>query len=174
MADHVPFRDALSDAIDHALRSSNVPGRRPTHEQPAFWSRPLSPTSIRPLAAGGWTDMLELKGQQGFFTRVSGYVATTFGDQTISGVQFRFVLNGGLPVNMSLADNVDHNKISPSTFPIVWQKTFFLLGDFDRLLIQARNTGVFQQLVCAGLIGWIFENSASPDKNAQAMTTDDT
>jgi hypothetical protein len=167
------FQTALDDAIDRVLRSSNLPGRRPSSDQPPFWARPITETLIRPLAAGGWSNFIEVRGQQGYLKRINGYVATTFGDQTLSGVQFRFILNGGLAVNMALADNVDHNKISPSTFPVVFQKTFFLLGQSDRLIIQARNTGVFQQLVCAALVGWIFENTVSPDKNAAAMTTDE-
>ena len=174
MAETAPFQAGFEAALGEALRNSNVPGRRPSNEMPPFWGRPVTETSILPLAAGAWTDMLEVRGQQGFLKRLTAYVATTFGDQSISGVEFRFVLNGAFPVNMALADNVDHNKITPSTFPVVWQKTFFYLGEFDRLLIQARNTGVFQQLVCSGLVGWLFENSATPDKNRQAVTTDDT
>lgn len=163
----------LQEAIQKVLRSSNMPMRRPSHDQPTFWSLPLTPTKIEPLAAGTWVNFLTLEGTPGFLKRVAAYVATTFGDQTISGVEFRFLFNGTLAPNMTLANDVDHNKISSTTFPAVFQRTFFLVGDKDKLILQARNTGVFQQLVCAAFFGWLFDNADGPDKNVHAVTADD-
>jgi len=168
----VAFREALQVALDQILRDSNVPGRRPSHQMPPFWAYPITKTGIRPLAAGNWNNFLEITGEVGWWKRIGGYVATTFGDQTISDVAFRFILNGAIVPYIRLANDVDHNKISATTFPVIFQPTFFLLGQGDRLIVQARNTGVFQQMVCAALVGWRFESAVGPDKNEQAMTTD--
>lgn len=161
-------------ALQAALRNSNVPFRRPSNEQPTFWSYPICRTKIEPLQAGGWTNFLMVKGLTGTTHRINNYVATTFGDQTLSGVQFRFVFNGTFAPNMDLANGVDHNKTSASSFPVVPQSTFFLVEEKDSLILQARNTGTFQQLVCGALLGWRYNNPNSVDKTARSVITDDT
>jgi len=160
--------------LQRVLRDSNVPFRRPSNEQPTFWSYPVCETNIIPLANGGWTDILTLRGLPQFTQRVDKYVATTFGDQTLSGVEFRFVFNGTLAPNMALASGVDHNKVTPATFPVVFQTTSFLVEEKDYLILQARNTNVFQQLVCAALTGWRYNNPNSVDKTQRSVITDDT
>ncbi len=165
---------ALLAAVQRALRSSNVPLRLPSNSAPTFWSNPLTPTKIQPVANGGWAPFLVLRGLVGFVYRVNGYVATTFGDQSLSGVEFRFVLNGTLAPNMSLANGVDHNKESPTTFPVVPQQTFFLIGENDELVIQVQNTNIFQQLVIAGFFGWQYTTADSPQRDRISVITDDT
>ncbi len=174
MGDALSIQDrAIIAKIKQTLRDSNLPFRRPSNEQPTFWSYPVCETDIVPLAAGGWTQILRLHGLPQFTQRVDKYVATTFGDQTLSGVEFRFLFNGTLAPNMTLANGVDHNKITASTFPVVFQSTSFLVEESDVLVLQARNTGVFQQLVCAALTGWRYDNRNSVDKTQRSVITDE-
>ncbi len=165
---------ALLAAVQRALRSSNVPLRLPSNSLPTFWSNPLTLTKIQPVPNGGWSNFLVLRGLIGFVYRMDGYVCTTYGDQTLSGVDFRFVLNGNLAPNMSLATGVDHNKESPVTYPVVPQKTFFLIGENDELVIQVQNTNIFQQLVLAGFFGWQYTTADSPQRDRISVITDDT
>lgn len=174
MDDATLFEQALEVAIKRALRSSNMPIRRPSQTEPTFWSNPLTPTKIEPVANGTWVNFLVLAGIPGFVYRVSKYVATVYGDATVANVDFRFVLNGTLPPNMSLASGVDHNKISPTDFPVVPQETFFYIGEKDRLILQVRNNNVLQQLIIAGFFGWQFPSSDSPQRDNIAVITDDT
>jgi hypothetical protein len=171
----LPDQDvALLLALQHTLRNSNLPFRRPSNEQPTFWSRPITLTKIEPVAAGSWVNFLTLSGLTGGTNRISSYVATTFGDQTLSGVQFRFLFNGTLAPNMALANDVDHNKITSTSFPVVPQSTCFLVEEKDTLVLQVRNTGVFAQMVCGALLGWRYDNTNSVDKTARSVITDDT
>jgi hypothetical protein len=165
---------AILGALQAALRNSNLPVRRPSNEQPTFWSYPLCLTKIQPVPLQDWTNFLFLPGLKGNTYRVSSYVATTFGDQTISGVQFRFLFNGTLPPNMTLANGVDHNKTSSTSFPVVPQGTCFLVEEKDSLIIQVKSTNVFQQMACAALLGWRYDNPNSVDKTARSVITDDT
>jgi hypothetical protein len=170
-----PFETEIFGVVEEALRSSNLPIRRPSNEQPTFWDYPICPSRIEPVsAAAGWVDFLTIKGLIGTTHRVSGYVATGFGDATLSGLEFRFLFNGTLAPNMDLGVGIEQNKITPSTFPCVRQSTCFLVEESDSLVLQVRNTGVFQQLVCAYLTGWRYNNRSAPDKGAMAVITDDT
>jgi hypothetical protein len=151
-----------------------MPVRRPSQTDPTFWSYPLTPTKIEPVANGTWVNFLDLHGLPGFVFRVSSYVATVFGDATLANVDFRFILNGGLAPNMSLASGVDHNKVSPTDFPVIPQETFFYVGEQDRLILQARNNNLFQQLVIAGFFGWQYTNADSPQRDNISVIDDDT
>ncbi len=167
------FETMLGESIRRVLELSTIPVRLPSNYQPTFWSNPLTPTKIAPVANGGWTNFLALQGIPGFVYRVSGYVATTYGDAALSDVDFRFVLNGGLAPNMSFTPGSDLNKISPTTYPVVPQRTFFYVGEQDRLILQARNNNLFQQLVIAGLFGWQYTTSDSPQRDSISVITDD-
>lgn len=174
MDDAKLFEQALEVAVKRALRSSNMPIRRPSQTEPTFWSYPLTPTKIEPVANGTWVNFLVLAGLPGFVYRVSKYVATVFGDATVAGVDFRLILNGTFAPNMSLVSGVDHNKVSPTEFPVIPQDTFFYIGEKDRLVLQVRNNNVFQQLVIAGFFGWQFPSSDSPQRDSISVITDDT
>ena len=166
---------AIIDALQLALRSSNLPFRRPSNAQPTFWSYPVCPTLIMPVAlADGWVDFLTIQGQTGVTSRVSGYVATGYGDAALSNLEFRFIFNGTLAPNMDLGVSIEQNKITASSYPCVPQATNFLVEESDRLVLQVRTTNVFQQLVGGAFFGWRYNNPNSPDKGALAVITDET
>lgn len=167
------FEVALGESVRRVLELSTVPGRRPSHQQPTFWSRPLTPTKIEPVANGGWTNFLVLRGIPGFVYRVSQYVATVYGDAALSSVDFRFVLDGTLPPNMEFASGIDLNKIAVTSFPVVRQSTFFYVGEQNRLILQVRNNNVFQQMVIAGFFGWQYTSADSPQRDSMSVITDD-
>ncbi len=153
------------------LPRSNVPVRRPSYNDHTFWSRPLVQTKIEPVAAGGWVNFLRLPGILNYVYVVDQYVADSFGDNALSGLEFRFVFNGTLPPEFSILAGAEHHKQPVTLFPMVPQDTFFLVSQTDELIIQVRNNGVFQQLVCCAFYGYAY-NTYMTEKNWREGMTD--
>jgi hypothetical protein len=165
-------KQAIRDFVD-VLPSVNLPWRRPSFNDPTFWSEPLVATALRPLGgASGWTDVLALTGNLAYSAYVNGYVATTFGDATLSGVEFRLVLNGQLPTGMSIATNAELFKTGPAAFPVIPRDTSFIIRFDDRLQIQARNTNAAPRFIIAAFLGWYFDDANPAEKNTREGLTD--
>ncbi len=140
------------------LPTSNLPVRRPSYNRPTFWSRPVIETKIEPVAAGTWIDFLVLTGIPSFAQVVTQYVADSFGDNALSNLEFRMVFDGLIPPNFSILAGAEHHKQPVTAFPLVPQETFFIIEPTDRLVLQVRNTGVVQQLVCAAFYGYTYQS----------------
>lgn len=166
-----PYERQAFETIVRALPTSNMPVRRPSFNDPTFWSRPLVLTKIEPVAAGGWVDFLVLPGILNYVYVVNKYVADSFGDNALSGLEFRLVFDGTIPPNFSILPGAEHHKQPVTAFPLVPQKTFFLVEENDNLILQVRNTGVFQQLVCCAFYGYAY-NTYMTEKNWREGVTD--
>jgi hypothetical protein len=165
-------KQAVHDLLK-ALPDSNLPWRQPSFNLPTFWSKPLVNTIIRPVDySTRWTNMITLVGKDIFTALVNGYVATTFGDTSLSDVEFRFVYNNRLVSSTSILTNAEHNKTSPTSFPCVAQKTFFTVRFNDRLQIQARNLNVASRMVICALYGWYFDDNNPAEKGMREGLTD--
>ncbi len=169
-----PISPAILETMFAALQNSNVPIRRPSWNDPTFWSRPLNTTIAIPLnASATWTNILTVRGRNSYTGRVTGYVATTFNPASIALVEFRFVFNGKLMPNVQLTPNVERNRQTPTLFPTFLQNIFMLLENpDDQLTIQAMNTGVFQQLVLCAFYGWYYDNMNQAEKSTLEGLTD--
>lgn len=164
------YERAAFETLVRMLPKSNLPVRRPSYNKPTFWSRPVVVTKIEPVAAGGWVDFLSLTGIPSYAQVVNKYVADAFGDNALSGLEFRMVFDGLLPPNFSILAGAEHHKQPVTSFPLVPQNTFFIIEPTDTLTLQVRNTGVFQQLVCAAFYGYTYETNTNEKNWREGMT----
>jgi hypothetical protein len=157
-----------------ALQNSNVPFRRPSWNDPSWWSRPLNSTIIIPLSGGSaWSDILTIRGRNNYGARVTGYVATTYGAADVADVDFRFVYNGALISTIDFVSTVERNRETPTMFPTFPQKFFFLLNlQTDVLTIQAKNNGTYQQLLMCAFYGYYFDNKNQAERSTMEGMTD--
>ncbi len=169
-----PISPALLGPLFSALQNSNIPVRRPSWNDPTFWSRPLVETVAIPLnASASWSTILTAKGRSGYTGRVAGYVATTLTAATLASVQFRFVYNGKLLPNVDIESSVEWNRESATLFPTFPRKLFMLLENPDSYLsIQAMNTGIFQQMLLCAFYGWYYDNMNQAEKSRLEGMTD--
>jgi hypothetical protein len=169
----LPYEElALADFKNSLLRST-LPFRRPSLTNPEWRSNTLDKTAIVTLAASaGWTNILNLQGIPGYTWRVAQYVTTVIGDASLAGIQWRFVLNGTLAPYIQIPTGVEIGKIGPNIWPVVPSSTFFLVEQKDNLIIQAMNTGILQQMVLAGLMGWQFYNPNPAERDHFEFITD--
>ncbi len=165
-------KQAVRDFVD-SLPEANLPWRRPSYNDPTFWSKPLVQPYIRPLGNSTlWTTVLDLSGNLALTAYVNGYTATTFGDAALSDVEFRIVLNGALVSSMSLLQNVEYNKTGPSIFPVIPRETSFIVRFNNRLQLQARNNNVAPRYIIAAFYGWYFDDSNPGEINFREGMTD--
>lgn len=163
---------AIRDLVD-ALPGSNLPWREPSYSKPTFWSRPLVETIIRPIDGNSaWENMIEVRGNPATTALVNSFVATTFGDATLSDVDMRLIINGRLVSGTSYLANVDYNKISPSTYPVIPRPTFAIVRYLDTLAIQMRNRNASPRLAICAFFGWRFDDNNPADKNFREGITD--
>lgn len=165
-------REAFRNFVD-ALPRSTLPWRQPSFNQPTFWSEPLVLSYIRPIGgSSGWVDAIDLRGNLAYTARVSGYVATTFGDAALSGVEFRFLYNNALVSTVSLAQDIEYSKLGPSSYPTIPRETFFVVRFNQRLQLQVRNNNAAPRYVIAALYGWSFDDSNPGEINRREGLTD--
>lgn len=167
-----PINPATLERMFRVLQNSNVPMRRPSWNDPTFWSRPLVKTIGIPLNAGTWTDVLQLDGRSGYTAFVNGYTATTLDAAAIAQVRFRLLYNGRFLSTIDFVSDVERNRESATLFPTFPQETFFLIETpRDNLRIQAINDGTFQQMVLCGFFGWYYDNKNQAERgNLEGLT----
>lgn len=165
------YERAAFEQMVRALPTSNLPIRRPSFNDPTFWSRPIVKTKIEPLLAGTWVNFLEVQGAANYGVVIDKYVADSFGDNVLSNLEFRLIFGGTIPSNFSIVPGWEHHKPTPSSYPMVPQNTYFILETNDKLILQVRNTGVAQQLVTAAFFGYAF-NTYTTEKGFRQGLTD--
>ncbi len=168
------YEQAALDSIVQAMRSSNIPVRRPSWNDPTFWSRPLTKTVIIPLSTDtAFSTVLEVRGLNGYTGVVTGYVATSYTPMDLSSVDFRLAYKGALIPTVELASGVERNRESGTQFPTFPQQTFFILdNDQSTLWIQARNNNVLQQTLLLSVYGWYFDNQNQAERGTLEGMTD--
>ncbi len=168
------YEQAALDSIVKAMRSSNVPVRRPSWNEPTFWSRSLTKTLPIPLAPStSWSTILTVEGLSGYTGIVEGYTATPFAPAAIAAVDFRLAYNGALIPSVDFVSNVERNRETPTLFPTFQQDTYFILDNPQTSLwIQARNNSAVQQMILCGFFGWYFDNMNQAERGTLEGMTD--
>lgn len=168
------YEQAALDSIVKAMRSSNVPVRRPSWNNPTFWSKSLTRTLAIPLEPStSWSTVLEVKGLNGYTGIVEGYTATSFSPAAIADVEFRLAYKGALIPTVDFVSDVERNRESATLFPTFPQSTYFILdNDQSSLWIQARNNGAVQQMILCGFFGWYFDSQNQTERTTLEGMTD--
>lgn len=149
-------------AFLQSLRGSNLPIRRPSFNQPAFWSLPIFLTKPRPVPAGtAWVDFLSVSGVPHYIAVITHFVASSVGDSNINGLQWRFLLNGAGLTGTSFAAGQELNKVGPNTYPVKYRSIYQPVTEIQTLTLQVQNLTGLQCMAVAALVGWWYETMSS-------------
>jgi hypothetical protein len=153
------------------MRGSNLQVRAPSYTQPSYWSRPLFQTRMRPILANtDWQDFLVVRGRPQYVAIVKQYVATSVGPLDVSGLEFRFLMDGNPLTSVTLTAGVERNKDGPFAYPVVPRDIFLPVNETQTLSLQVKNPTVFQRSAVGQLSGWLIDSmdsTVTADSNAQ-------
>ncbi len=144
-----------------SLEGSNLPIRRPSYTEPSFWSRPIFVTRSRPIPANtDWADYLVVTGLKQYIAVVTHYAATSVGDFALSGLEFRYRLDGSiLPLGaVDLTPGIERNKTGPMVYPVIPRKLYQPVLETERLVLQVRNPTGIQRVAVGAMYGWYFDS----------------
>ncbi len=154
----VPEAVAVGSFCTLLTSGSNMPGRRPSWTRPTLAARPLIVTVPRPvIGAAVWADFLTVSGLKGYKAMINAYVASTMVPASISGIEFRLMLNGNPLPACALAPGVELNREDPTVFPTVPRPFFLVVNENETFAIQVRNTSIFQRTVLCAAYGWYYD-----------------
>lgn len=147
------------------LRGAEIPTELVPWQSMRERSTPFSATSTRSLTGPSrWAAVLTWPVFPGQVSVLNSYVATTMGDLTTSGVEFRLKRGGRALQGVSFATGVDRCKTAATAYPVRWQPMFLLMQDQQPLVLEARKTSAGSAVVLAGFVGWRYDspNAAEP------------
>jgi hypothetical protein len=167
----LPYEAVAFAAICKAMRGSNLQVRAPSYIQPSFWSRPLYTTNYLAVPAGsGWTTLVAVQGKPQYVAIIRQFVATSLGDVTLTGLEFRFLINGQPTSDIQIQAGVEFNKDGPNSYPIIPRNTFIPVNETQRVEIQVRNPTAMQQIAIGLLSGWFIDSvDSTVTANSNAM-----
>lgn len=163
-------------AVLQTLRDEGaLPVRRPSWEQPTYWSRPITITEMPVLGpAAQWVDMLTLRAPVQYISVVTGYIATTATPAATSGVEFQMLLDGALLPHVTIAAAA--NLFQLPLYPLQRRPTFVALAQNQVLSIQARNLGIIPRQLMLSFTGWSYDTinieRGSDGSGSQGVTDD--
>lgn len=167
------------DALADFVRLGSVSIREQGVQRPTFASVNLTETRCRTIqSASGWVDYITIQmgegsAAQGFAAFIEFYTASGKTDPAVSGLQYRFVLDGALMASQEFArlGNVDTNvnHLSSTPFPAQPRRLNLYVNNGSRLVLQVNNTGGAATTAYAGLFGWYLPNTSMP-REAQEGT----
>jgi hypothetical protein len=166
---------AIAAVLQTMRDDGALPVRRPSHEQPTYWSRPLTYTGMPPLAPNAaWADMLRWTAPKQFMTIITGIVATTTTNPVTAGVEFRVTIDGNPLQNVVFAPAA--NLFKPPQYPVIKRPTMISIAENQVIAIQARNLGVLPQVLLLALTGWSYDTinveRGSDGSGSQGVTDD--
>jgi len=140
-----------------ALQRSNVQMRRPSWNDPTFWSRCLTKQLARPLPAGSpMQTMLTVKGLLNYVAIIDQLTMTVVGPTAGTGIRFQVLLNGGPVPFTNYPSGIELNKDAPTVYPVIPRPWYLPVLETDTIEIQAENLGGLQRTVLVGAYGWYY------------------
>lgn len=148
------------------LEGSTVPLRGVSYQKPDFWNIPINESQVRDFANSPfWQDAIRFEPGENYNSCIRAYIITTIGVLPAAGLEFRFLLNEGVPGTMAMPAGVERHK--DALFPpAVWQPTHIIQAQEDVFKIQLRNTTGVVQRVAVGIAGWQYFSPLSPDERS--------
>jgi hypothetical protein len=149
--------------------------RRPSWEQPTYWSRPIIVTKMPVLMPTvDWVDALEWRAPVQFMSVITAFTATTVKTPETSNVTFQLAVNGFPMPAVGLAAAA--NLFKPALYPVVQRQIFTTVAENQRFTIQAMNTGIIPQTLLLAISGWSYDTRdierGSDGSGSQGVTDD--
>lgn len=156
-----------------ALRGSNVQMRRPSWNNPNFWSRCLTHQLARPLPSGSpMQTFLEIKGLYNYVAIIDKLVMTVAGATAGSGVRFQILADGSPVPFTNYPSGVELNKDAPTVYPVIPRPWYLPVLEGQTIQIQAENLGPFQRIILVGAYGWYYSTVDATTTGADNGVTD--
>lgn len=175
----LPHEAVAFAAVLQAMRDEGaMPIRRPSWEQPTYWSRPLTLTAMPALAPTPavvpWVDVLTWTAPKQYMSVITGFVATTVTNPETANVSFQLVVDGNPISGVELAAAA--NLFKPALYPVIQRPIFTTIAENQTIAIQAHNFGIIPQVLLLSLTGWSYDtiNSerGSDGSGSQGITDD--
>lgn len=144
-------------AVLQSLRDGSVlPLRRPSYQEPTFWTRPLTRTALEVLApTATWVPIITLTPPPQYVHLIQAISFATLEPLASPGVEFRLQLQGSEYPNVTYPPGIDICK--PATWPPLEQRPFSqAVPENFQFTLEARNLGVLPRMVLAGIYGWTY------------------
>jgi len=154
-----------------SLAKGSSPVRRPSWNEPPFYSRPLTRTKTRyfPSNQPNWTNFLSVSGQPSYVGKIQSYCLGCEVPLLGSGIEFRFQIDGTNPQFVDLPVNAEISREFNVTDWPMFKKDFFQIILFtSTFTIQVRNISASPRRVFVGLFGYFY-----PDVDASAQSDKD-
>jgi hypothetical protein len=166
---------AIAAVLQRMRDEGALPVRRPSYEQPTFWSRPLTVTAMPALApTPAWTDMLVWAAPRQYMTVVTGIVATTVNAPAAAATDFRVVVDGNPVSGIVFAPLANLFKLPQ--YPVQSRPTMITVAENQTISLQARNNSLFPQVLLLALTGWSYNTinveRGSDGSGSQGVTDD--
>lgn len=130
--------------------------RRPSFENPTFWSRPLTHTSIQALApTATFVPVLEWRAPIQYIATITQYAVATLEPLTSPGVEFQLLFDGALLPGVNLPAGVDVSK--GAEWPLWRRPLHLVLNETHLFTIAARNLAAVPKTVLAAIWGWNYD-----------------
>jgi hypothetical protein len=139
-----------------AMRDGFLPIRRPSVNQPPFFSLPLNLTRTRiiPKNTPNWTVALAVPSREQYVPVINAYSLGINRSLVNSGVEFRFQFNGGDLPEVDLL--TDAELCRDGSWPL-YRKTFFQVVPFgQRFTVEVRNLSFTNHIYLIGLFGYYY------------------
>jgi hypothetical protein len=167
----LPHETVALAAICKALRGSNLQVRQPSYNYPSFWSRPIYKTNYLAVPPNApWRTLVLVTGLPQYVGILRQFVATSLGSVALTGLRFRFLVNGQPDSNIQLLPGVEYNKDGGNSYPIIPRNFFLPVNETQRVEIQVENPTNVQQIAIGLLAGWYMDSMDSTvTANSNAM-----
>jgi hypothetical protein len=155
-----PHEAVAIAAVLQTMRDEGaLPVRRPSWEQPTFYSKPLTVTGMPLLQPSpgplfDYVDVLRWVAPVQYITVITGYVATTVNNPLTAQVDFQIAVDGGLLQGIALSPAA--NPFKGALYPVTARPTQIALNETQVFTIRARNLGVIPQTLLLSIQGWSY------------------
>lgn len=146
---------ALAAVLQHVRDAGSLPLRRPSYQQPTFYSRPINETRM-PLVppGGGWTTVLEWEAPKQYISVITSYVATVAESLAAPDCSFRIFVNGAIPSGISIAAGA--NLFYTGAMPLVPRAMHLAVNELNLFQLQMLNNTLFPRTAMCAVYGWSY------------------
>lgn len=150
---------ALAAVLQTMRSEGSLQARKPSWEQPTFFSKPLLITAmpVLPPAVGPlfpFTTVLSWRGPVQYVSVITGYTFSLVANPALVNVQFQVTINGALLPGLNFTPGVDLFK--GGQYPLTQRKTMITVNENSVLAISAKNLTSVPQTLLLSLTGWSY------------------
>lgn len=146
---------ALASVLQHVRDAGSMPFRRPSYQQPTFFSLPLNIVRMPLVPPGpGWTPVLEWAAPKQYISVITSYIATVAESLSAPDCSFRMTLNGTELSAVSVVSGA--NLFYTGQMPLVPRALHLAVNELNVFQLQMRNTTLFPRTAMCAIYGWSY------------------